>query len=98
MRFNDQTKHAVSQVSDRTAQTLRDGYEQAMRYGREHPGRMTMIALGEGFGLCLFQKVPLLDCFGCQWCSDDRCSLRRTIDPEQSRKKEKTHEFKILPH
>jgi hypothetical protein len=49
----DQTKHTVTEAYDRTARTLTDGYEQAMTYGRENPGKMTMIALGIGFGLGL---------------------------------------------
>ena len=49
----DETKQAVSQASDRTAKILSDGYKQAVSYGREHPGKMTMIALGAGFGIGL---------------------------------------------
>src|SRR5512140_1160819 len=49
----DQTKQTVSEAYDKTARTLSDGYEQAMMYGRENPGKMTMIALGIGFGLGL---------------------------------------------
>jgi len=46
-----ETKQAVSLAGDRTAKTLSDGYKLAMSYGREHPGKMTMIALGAGFGI-----------------------------------------------
>jgi ElaB/YqjD/DUF883 family membrane-anchored ribosome-binding protein len=49
----DQTKQTVTEAYDRTARTLTDGYEQAMTYGRENPGKMTMIAFGVGFGLGL---------------------------------------------
>ena len=48
-----ETKQAVSLAGDRTAKTLSDGYKLAMSYGREHPGKMTMIALGAGFGIGL---------------------------------------------
>jgi len=43
------------------------------------------------------KKHPCRDCFGCQRCSDDRCSLCRTVDPGQSCNKGKTHKSEILP-
>ncbi len=47
----DQTKQTVSQAYDRTSQAITDTYGQAMEYGRENPGKMTMIAFGVGLGL-----------------------------------------------
>lgn len=43
------------------------------------------------------RKHPCCDGFGGQGCSDDHCSFCRTVNPEQSRNKEKTHACKILP-
>lgn len=48
-------------------------------------------------GPAALKKHPCRDCFDCQRCSDDRCGLCRAVDPEQSRKKGKPHESKILP-
>jgi ElaB/YqjD/DUF883 family membrane-anchored ribosome-binding protein len=53
----DQTKQTVSDAYDKTARTLSDSYEQAMTYGRENPGKMTMIAFGVGFGLGLLMAA-----------------------------------------
>ena len=43
------------------------------------------------------KKHPCRDCFGCQQCSDDRCSLCRGADPSRGRHKEETRECKNLP-
>ena len=49
----DQTKQAVSQAYDKTAETLTQTYSQAMDYGRENPGKLTLIAFGAGIGIGL---------------------------------------------
>lgn len=43
------------------------------------------------------KKHPCRDCFGCQQCSEDRCSLCRDAGPGAPGRKEKTHECKNLP-
>jgi ElaB/YqjD/DUF883 family membrane-anchored ribosome-binding protein len=47
----DQTKQAVTQAYDKTAETLSQSYNQAMEYGRENPGKLTLIAFGAGIGI-----------------------------------------------
>jgi hypothetical protein len=49
----DQTKQAVTQAYDKTAETLSQSYSQAMDYGRENPGKLTLIAFGAGIGIGL---------------------------------------------
>ena len=49
----DQTRQAVSQAYDKTTETLSQTYNQAMEYGREHPGKLTLIAFGAGIGIGL---------------------------------------------
>ena len=43
------------------------------------------------------KKHPCRDCFDCQRCSDDRCSLCRSSGPAPERSEEKNHETDILP-
>src|SRR5919204_5598395 len=49
----DQTKEALSEAYDKTSKTLDATYGQAMEYGREHPGQLTLIAFGAGIGIGL---------------------------------------------
>jgi ElaB/YqjD/DUF883 family membrane-anchored ribosome-binding protein len=49
----DQTKEVLSEAYDKTSQTLNATYGQAMEYGREHPGQLTLIAFGAGIGIGL---------------------------------------------
>jgi ElaB/YqjD/DUF883 family membrane-anchored ribosome-binding protein len=49
----EQARQGVSQAYDRTAQAVTETYDQAMTYGRENPGKITLIAFGAGFGLGL---------------------------------------------
>jgi ElaB/YqjD/DUF883 family membrane-anchored ribosome-binding protein len=49
----DQTKQVVSQAYDKTAETLTQTYSQAMEYGKENPGKLTLIAFGAGIGIGL---------------------------------------------
>lgn len=49
----DQTKQAVTQAYDKTAETLTQTYSQAMEYGKENPGKLTLIAFGAGIGIGL---------------------------------------------
>ena len=47
----DQTKQAATQAYEKAANTLSGTYDQAMTYGRENPGRLTLIAFGAGIGV-----------------------------------------------
>jgi ElaB/YqjD/DUF883 family membrane-anchored ribosome-binding protein len=60
--FADQTKQAAAQAYDKasrtaseaydkTSQTLSASYDQAMVYGRDNPGKLTLIAFGAGIGV-----------------------------------------------
>lgn len=49
----DQTKHAVSNAYDKTSEVLTDTYDQAMTYGRQNPGKLTLIAFGAGIAIGL---------------------------------------------
>jgi ElaB/YqjD/DUF883 family membrane-anchored ribosome-binding protein len=49
----DQTKEAFGEAYDKTSQTVNATYGQAMEYGREHPGQLTLIAFGAGIGIGL---------------------------------------------
>jgi len=49
----DQTKEVLSEAYDKTSQTLNATYGQAVEYGREHPGQLTLIAFGAGIGIGL---------------------------------------------
>jgi len=47
----DQTKQAVSAAYGKTSEVLSSSYDQAMVYGRENPGKLTLIAFGAGIGI-----------------------------------------------
>jgi ElaB/YqjD/DUF883 family membrane-anchored ribosome-binding protein len=47
----DQTKHAVTNAYDKTSEVLTDTYDQAMTYGRQNPGKLTLIAFGAGIAI-----------------------------------------------
>jgi ElaB/YqjD/DUF883 family membrane-anchored ribosome-binding protein len=47
----DQTKQAATQAYEKAANTLSSTYDQALTYGRENPGRFTLIAFGAGIGV-----------------------------------------------
>jgi ElaB protein len=49
----DQTRQAVNNAYEKTSETLTNTYDQAMSYGREHPGQLTLIAFGAGIGIGL---------------------------------------------
>jgi ElaB/YqjD/DUF883 family membrane-anchored ribosome-binding protein len=49
----NQAKQAVSGAYDRTSEVLTNTYDQAMTYGRENPGKLTLIAFGAGIGIGL---------------------------------------------
>lgn len=50
----DQARQAATETYDKTSQALNNAYDQAMSYGRQNPGKTTMIAFGVGLGLGLF--------------------------------------------
>jgi ElaB protein len=47
----DQTKRAVTDAYDKTSEVLTNTYNQTMDYGRENPGKLTLIAFGAGIGI-----------------------------------------------
>ena len=47
----DQSVKAVGQAYDKTSETLSKTYDQAMTYGRDNPGKLTLIAFGAGIGV-----------------------------------------------
>jgi len=47
----EQTKQVVGDAYDKTTEVLNDTYEQAVSYGRENPGKLTLIAFGAGIGI-----------------------------------------------
>lgn len=49
----DQAKQTLSDAYDRTAKGVNQTYHQAMDYGRENPGTMTLIAFGAGVAVGL---------------------------------------------
>jgi len=49
----DQAKRKAGQVYDQANKSLSEQYGKAMEYGREHPGKMTLIAFGVGVGVGL---------------------------------------------
>lgn len=50
----DKAKQAVTDAYQRTSQTLNESYEQAVGYGREHPGQTALICFGVGVGVGLW--------------------------------------------
>jgi len=49
----DQAKKKVSQAYDQASRSLNEQYEKAIGYGRENPGKTTLIAFGVGVGVGL---------------------------------------------
>ena len=49
----DQAKRKAGRVYDQANKSLNKQYGKAMEYGRENPGKMTMIAFGVGLGVGL---------------------------------------------
>src|SRR5262245_8409057 len=49
----DQAKRKAGQVYEQANKSLNEQYGKAMEYGREHPGKMTLIAFGVGVGVGL---------------------------------------------
>jgi hypothetical protein len=47
----DQTIKAVGDAYGKTSEVLTNTYDQTMTYGRENPGKLTMIAFGAGIGI-----------------------------------------------
>jgi ElaB protein len=47
----DQTKKAVGEAYEKTSEVLTNSYNQTMDYGRENPGKLTLIAFGAGIGI-----------------------------------------------
>jgi hypothetical protein len=49
----DQTVQTVTDAYGRTTEVLTNTYDQAMSYGRENPGKLTLIAFGAGIAIGL---------------------------------------------
>jgi ElaB/YqjD/DUF883 family membrane-anchored ribosome-binding protein len=49
----DQAKRKAGQVYDQANKSLHEQYGKAMDYGRENPGKMTLVAFGVGVGVGL---------------------------------------------
>jgi len=47
----DQTKRVVTDAYDKTSEALSNTYNQTLEYGRENPGKLTLIAFGAGIGI-----------------------------------------------
>jgi ElaB/YqjD/DUF883 family membrane-anchored ribosome-binding protein len=49
----DQMKQSVGEAYNRASHSMNETWEQAMEYGRENPGKATLIAFGAGVGVGL---------------------------------------------
>jgi ElaB/YqjD/DUF883 family membrane-anchored ribosome-binding protein len=49
----DQTRQTVTDAYGKTTEVLSNTYDQAMSYGRENPGKLTLIAFGAGIAIGL---------------------------------------------
>ena len=49
----EQTRQVMSDAYGKTSEALSNSYDQAMVYGRENPGKLTLIAFGAGIGIGL---------------------------------------------
>jgi len=47
----DETKQVVNDAYGKTSEVLSNTYDQAMDYGKENPGKLTLIALVAGIGI-----------------------------------------------
>lgn len=52
-RSFDETKEAMRQAYEKSARSLGHTYGQALEYGRQNPGKATLIAFGIGIGVGL---------------------------------------------
>jgi ElaB/YqjD/DUF883 family membrane-anchored ribosome-binding protein len=50
----DHTKRTMSQAYDRSARAIGDTYNHAVAFGRQNPGKTTLIAFGVGVGVGMF--------------------------------------------
>jgi ElaB/YqjD/DUF883 family membrane-anchored ribosome-binding protein len=49
----EDTRQAVNDAYQKTSETLNNTYDQAMTYGKDNPGKLTLIAFGAGIGIGL---------------------------------------------
>lgn len=49
----EDTKQVVTDAYGKTTEALSNTYDQAMSYGKENPGKLTLIAFGAGIGIGL---------------------------------------------
>ena len=47
----DQTKQVVTDAYGKATEAVNETYDQALRYGREHPGQLTLVAFGAGIAV-----------------------------------------------
>jgi ElaB/YqjD/DUF883 family membrane-anchored ribosome-binding protein len=55
----DQTVKAVEGAYEKTSEVLSSTYNQTMTYGRDNPGKLTLIAFGAGIGIGLLLSSGL---------------------------------------
>ena len=68
----NEAKQKISDAYDQTSKSVNEQYEKAVDYGRENPGKTTLIAFGVGVGV----GVLLLNSF-----SDTRSRRSRMVEP-----------------
>ncbi len=71
----DQAKQKVSEAYEQTSKGVTDQYEKAMGYGRENPGKTTLIAFGIGVGVGVLLVGNL---------SGSRSRTSRVVEPVMS--------------
>jgi ElaB/YqjD/DUF883 family membrane-anchored ribosome-binding protein len=47
----EDTRQAVNDAYQKTSETLNNTYDQAISYGKDNPGKLTLIAFGAGIGI-----------------------------------------------
>jgi hypothetical protein len=47
----DQTKQVVTDAYGKASEAVSESYDHAVRYGREHPAQLTLIAFGAGIAV-----------------------------------------------
>lgn len=82
-------KQAVNQAYEKTADTLSITYGQAINYGRENPGKLTLIAFGAGIGIGLLLAANL---------GGERSRKNRTVESVVDALSKIALEFLAGPH
>src|SRR5262245_26623755 len=56
----EQAKQTATDVYQRASKSLNETYNQAVDYGRDHPGTTTLIALGAGIGIGILLSSSIM--------------------------------------